>query len=486
VEDLKHLWITAGGMIFFKLNIPKHLRHHFRTDKGTVRDRIVESTGTDSKTQARVFRDKRLGYWRAMFEHLGNGGQLGDPLPMKLVPFAEGMEALGVRAAAPEQRTQAAEPDFLFELDRLLARSDGKLPPQVQALAQGLARAVAAARYGLSPEAAPPPPSAASTSGETWTFALALADYLDWLKESGKREATIADFRSRAQKFVKHVGDLPLNAITYELAKGFEEHVAKSTGNGNAANAVRSLCHTVFEHARERRKFDGKAQNPFKFRGRHHVRRSHAKFTDADLRALFGSPKFTEREIKPKRYDVSTATPWVAAIGLYTGARGEEIVQLRRGDLRQENGIWLFEITPTANAGGKLKTGSSGRKVPVHSALIKLGLLDYHKALPKSAERLFPNLPADKKDGMFWGAVGDSFERWRKKVGVHHPPEKLDFHSFRHTFSKQLETIGVPQNDAARLTGHEVKGITFGRYSAPELKRLAMVIEQIKYDGLRL
>jgi integrase len=271
--------------------------------------------------------------------------------------------------------------------------------------------------------------------------------------------------------------------VTYDVAKDFVDHVAKNTGNGHAANKARSLCYTVFEHARERRRFDG--QNPFKFRGRKHVVHSHDKFTADDLRALFGSATFTKREIKPKKYNVRAALPWVAAIGLYTGARGEEIVQLRRDDLRQENGIWLFDVTPAANTAGKLKTDSSKRKVPVHSALQELGLLDYHRALPKDAERLFPNLPPGR-DGKFWPTVGKAFARWRKAVGVHRPAEKLDFHSFRHTFSKQLETIGVPQNDAARLTGHEVKGITFGRYSAPELKRLANVIEQIKYDGLRL
>jgi integrase len=471
MEDLKHLWITDGGMIFFKLAIPKHLRQHFRTGKGTLKDRIVESTGTDSKTQARLFRDKRLGYWRAKFEHLGKGGQLADMLPNEIAEH--------VRDAYTDTRAslQAEGADVLATLDRMFART-----PQEDLLGRQLVRAMIAAEHGLpAPEVpgatiAQPQPT---SNGET--FAQALAAYLAWLKESGKREATIADFRSRGQKFIDHVGDLPLNAITYEVAKSSEEHVAK-TGSANQANEARSLCHTVIEHARERRKFDGQAQNPFKFRGRHHVRHPHDKFTDADLRALFRSPKFAKREIKPKHYDVSTALPWVTAIGLYTGARGEEIVQLRRDDLRQENGVWIFEITPTANAAGKLKTDSSGRKVPVHSALIKLGLLDYHKALPKSAERLFPNLPADKKDGMFWSAVGDSFKRWRKAVGVHRPPKKLDFHSFRHTLSKQLETIGVPQNDSARITGHTVKGITYGLYSAPEIKRLKKVIERVRFE----
>jgi integrase len=477
MEDLKHLWVTGGdhGMIFFKLNIPVDLRHHFRTKDGKAKDRIVESTGTDSRTQAREFRDKRLGYWRAKFEHLRRGGQLDDPLPMQLVPFAQAMEARGVRAAAPEKR---AEPDFLFELDRLLARSGGKLPPQAQALAQELARTVAAVRYGG--EAAPPAPAPTPAPGGE-TFSQALDAYLNWLKDERKApESTINDFRTRGKKFLDHAGDLPIAAITYDVAKDFADHVAKNTVNGNASNKAKSICYSVIEHARERRKFDWKAQNPFKFRGRKHVVHSHDKFTAEDLQALFRSETFVKREIKPKKYNVRSALPWVAAIALYTGARAEEIVQLRRNDLRQENGIWLFDITPEASARNELKTESSKRKVPVHEALKKLGLLDYHKALPKGAERLFPNLKPGR-DGKFWKPVGKVFARWRVAVGVHQPDKKLDFHSFRHTFTKKLEDIGVAENDADKLTGHGHEGISFGLYSAPEVKRLKKVINRVKF-----
>jgi integrase len=483
MEDLKHLWITGGGMIFFKLGIPKAVRHHFRTERGTIKDRIVESTGTDSKTAARSFRDQRLGYWRAMFEHLKAGGALGDPLPMKLVPFS--LPTSTVAPARFEGQVQPEGEDFLFRLDRLLEQARGKLPPQVEVLSRDLARAIAAARYGLEAPGTPGPgqmvdqPAPIRASGET--FYQALAAYLAWLKdEQQARVATVAAFKTRGQKFINHAGDLPLSAITYDVAKGFIDHVATSAGNGSAANDCRKLCHTVFEYARERRKFDGAKVNPFKFRGRKHVERPRAKFTAKDLHALFGSPTFTKREIKPKKYNVRSALPWVAAIGLYTGARIEEICQLRRQDLHQETGIWVLDITPDA---GKLKTVSSERKVPVHSALKALGLLDYHRALPKSAARLFPNLPAvASKGGKVAPAVGKAFGRWRKAVGVHRPPEQLDFHSFRHTFTKALEDIGVSKNDADRLTGHEVEGISFGRYSGPELKRLAKVIERVRFE----
>jgi integrase len=475
MEDLKHLWVTGGdhGMIFFKLNLPVDLRHHFRTKDGKLKDRIVESTGTDSRTQARVFRDKRLGYWRAKFEHLRKGGQLGDLLPNEIAAEVQDTYA-HTRASL-----QAEGKEVLAALNRMWEQT-----PQEDLLGRQLIRAMMAAEHGLPvpevPGATPPAPVPAPPAPGGETFSQALAAYLTWLKdERQSRDSTVNDFRTRGKKFIDHAGDLPIAAITYDVAKDFVDHVAKNKGSGNAANKARSLCFTVIEHARERRKFDG--QNPFKFRGRKHVVHPHDKFTAEDLRGFFRSDMFTERQIKPKKYNVRSALPWVAAIGLYTGARAEEIVQLRRGDLRQENGIWLFDITPAASTTNKLKTEESKRKVPVHSALIKLGLLDYHKALPKNAERVFPNLPAGR-DGKFWKTVGKAFARWRKAVRVDRPAEKLDFHSFRHTFTKALEDVGVSPNDAARLTGHEVEGITFGLYSAPEIKRLKKVIERVKFE----
>jgi integrase len=63
----------------------------------------------------------------------------------------------------------------------------------------------------------------------------------------------------------------------------------------------------------------------------------------------------------------------------------------------------------------------------------------------------------------------------------------LVFHSFRHTVSGRLEAAGVPQTDAARVLGHTIPGMTYGTYSTgPGLKRLAAVVEDITYPGLKI
>jgi hypothetical protein len=62
-----------------------------------------------------------------------------------------------------------------------------------------------------------------------------------------------------------------------------------------------------------------------------------------------------------------------------------------------------------------------------------------------------------------------------------------DFHSLRHNFCARLESVGTPQNDGARLAGHEVKGMTYGVFGEGELTRLASIVQSaIKYEGVQI
>src|SRR5262249_12184833 len=156
-------------------------------------------------------------------------------------------------------------------------------------------------------------------------------------------------------------------------------------------------------------------------------------------KALFGSPVFTGRQIKPKKYKPTTAVPWAAAIALYSGATLEEIAQLRPQDIRKEKGDGMvIEITPDAAVSGRLKREARHRIVPLHPMLEKLGLIRYRDALPRAAQRLFPDLVIGGKGKDHLGAaLGKAFRRWRESVGIASTPgRKLDFHSLRHTFGK--------------------------------------------------
>jgi integrase len=124
----------------------------------------------------------------------------------------------------------------------------------------------------------------------------------------------------------------------------------------------------------------------------------------------------------------------------------------------------------------------------MHSALERAGLLEYIANLPRHGQ-LFPGLKRRaSKDAKIGARVGEIFNKKRRALGIKRKGMKLDFHSFRHTVSNTLDIAGVPEADIARVLGHNIPGMSLGNYSqgGPGLKRVAAVVEEIKYEGLRL
>jgi integrase len=334
---------------------------------------------------------------------------------------------------------------------------------------------------------APSVPANGNGNGNLERFSVALDHYLTWLQNEQKaRPATVAGYKSKAECFVKFANDPPLGAVDIDQAKSFLKHVAETQGVGGATvNNYHFICRKVFEYTRtERHRFHG--DNPFSFKRRKAEETPKAKFTVEELNKLFGSPTFTEREIKPKVYGVASALPWVTAIALFSGAGREEIVQLRRTDICQEAGLWVIKITPEAALSGALKRSMRRRIIPLHPELERLGLLEYRDALPRGAERLFPGLPKPAKTDKLGAALGTVFNRWRVKLGIDYEDRQLDFHSLRHVFGKALEDTGISAEDRARLLGHKVKGISSSVYSGPELRRVAPLVARVKWDGLNI
>jgi len=188
-----------------------------------------------------------------------------------------------------------------------------------------------------------------------------------------------------------------------------------------------------------------------------HTRRD--DFTDEELAQIFGAAWFkdgkgeltavgTYRTFLPVYY-------WLPLIGLYTGARINEICQLRLDDIRQTStGVWFFDITDEAED-QSVKTANSRRNVPIHASLMDLGLLDWVGALRAAGhERLFPELTYDAIKGYSKAAV-KWFSRYLGGFGWPRDGRKT-FHSFRHTFlSRAINDFGLDPNAVAQVTGHQ-------------------------------
>ena len=169
-------------------------------------------------------------------------------------------------------------------------------------------------------------------------------------------------------------------------------------------------------------------------------------------------------------------------LALFTGARLEELGQLRVDDVREENGCWYFNITDLGE-NQQVKTATSRRRVPVHSQLIRAGLLLYWQDLRGRGEaRLFPDLNSGIK-----GKVTASWSKWwgrylRNVIGI--TDKRLVFHSFRHTFKDACRDAAIDEAIHDALTGHAGGGVGRkygGRYP---LVPLNQAMEKLDYKGL--
>ena len=314
-----------------------------------------------------------------------------------------------------------------------------------------------------------------------------------WTEKTEQEQRAVFDL------FIKVTGDPPPAAITVDTARDYKAVLLKLPANlnknplyrGKSIPQVLALkpddtmaVNTVNKHLTRvsalfawAKRHGYVRENYFQGLALKKKKRPHeerAAFTPEDLTALFGTDQYRgHRFLHPHYY-------WLPLLGLYTGARLEELCQLRLEDIHEVDGVWVFDINDSGEK--KLKTPASLRLIPIHPKLIALGLLHYVEKLRNRHEtRLFPQLTRGR-DG-YSQAASRWFSRYREPLGLHNQTPRKDFHSFRHTFANTLKQEGVDEGQVAALIGHSKGGITFERYGKPYVPAfLVDVITRLDYD----
>ncbi|UCE53471.1 MAG: site-specific integrase [Desulfobacterales bacterium] len=183
-----------------------------------------------------------------------------------------------------------------------------------------------------------------------------------------------------------------------------------------------------------------------------------AAFDKDDLNKIFQSEQYQEDSFEHS-YQF-----WLSPLGAYTGARIEELCQLHVDDLKQEEGIWYFDINDDGEK--KLKNKASNRVVPLHPVLVEtLNFPGFIQNLRERGEdRIFPEL---KLIGSKYSHYASRWfnVKYKKQIGlVTTEGQKKTYHSFRHLVQDWLKQKLLPEVLVAELVGHVVKGETFGRY----------------------
>ena len=179
-----------------------------------------------------------------------------------------------------------------------------------------------------------------------------------------------------------------------------------------------------------------------------------------------------------------SALHWLPLLSLHSGMRLEEICRLRPDhDIITENGVACFHVQPHQD-GWDPKTEAGERKIPIHSWLVRHGLLDLvAKRRAEGCERLFPELPLDGQDKL-GGDFSRSFSRLKTGLGF---GTRVVFHSFRHTFRTVLESSDLRERHIDAVMGHEGGSRSEGKTYAKRVlvSKLRDVVETFE-NPLRL
>lgn len=180
---------------------------------------------------------------------------------------------------------------------------------------------------------------------------------------------------------------------------------------------------------------------------------------------------WTDEELVALLKDTPTNDPmWtLAALGMYTGARIEELCSLKVAD-----------VTGAALRIREGKSAAAVRTVPVHPVIAPL----VKNLVARASDGwLVPGLLTGGRDARRSAGVSKRFG-WHLRHRLKIDDTALTFHSLRHTFTNRCEVAGIPEPTSKLLTGHARASLTYGHYSKGlPVAELAKAVAKITYGA---
>lgn len=223
-----------------------------------------------------------------------------------------------------------------------------------------------------------------------------------------------------------------LQAISTDMAEGYAQHLKDQGTHPRTANKHLASLRSLWRASKV-------TANPWA-----DVNLIEAKNEDEEERA------FTDSEVSTLLAGDDPEIILVLKIGLLTGARLEEIFQLRARDV--QDGVGRFLIL-------KRRNETRRRPIPLHPAIRK----DVERLAKGKAPDAFviETNAASGWDGARSMQFSKRFARYRRKLGVTDPygdnrRDRVNFHSARRWCLSKLEQAEVEWSVIQRIAGHKL------------------------------
>jgi integrase len=252
--------------------------------------------------------------------------------------------------------------------------------------------------------------------------------------------------RTRILEFFSE--NTPVHTIGYYQCKDFRDFIQNYAGKTLAPKTVNyylDFLRGMFNfEAQTTRAFNHNPAGGVRVEDNRPEEDKRAPFDLYDLELMFvRSPHyFKDRFRKAHQF-------WLPLLGLYTGARLEELCQLKASDIKKVDGIWVVDINEFDEK-KSVKTGER-RKVTLHPFLLELGFHRFAESRPEEGQLFDLNYVNNR-----WShAYSQQFKKFKDRAGIDSRPNYKVFHSFRKTVATHLKDQMVDEVITAELLGHK-------------------------------
>lgn len=398
-------------------------------------------------------------------------------------------------AGGYESATQAAESyqDLLFRIENAIRAAKGEKTLKREAF-----------EGKVAPTAANAPRSLYNPAATSASYGPKLSEAFElWKKRVGPQAKTTTDWGYSVRRFIEFYGDMHVISITRSMCREFRDEwrklpVMKSSKTralpmkellkmaeagkldmhnmpaDRTLNKMLDGLRAVIQTAIDQEDICAEMRNPITGLSIKERRKSkRVDFSKEDLVTLFASPLYRgcksskDRNVAGKEI-IRDALFWMPLLGLFSGARQEEIAQLHLSDIFEDHEIPHFSINANTDS-RRVKNEESERLVPIHHELIKCGFLDYVRTLRKQGEaRLFPHLQRKNSEQRYAKRFSRAFNEYIDELGIKPPSASgtiKDFHSFRHLFKTTCSIAKIDSAFSHALMGHRSSmtvGDTYG------------------------
>lgn len=476
-----HLVQKPGESTWYvRIAVPLDVRHAFGG-----RSKLIKTTGTSNKAEALDRRLPILALWKSQIK----AAREGTPMPAdwhdNFITRLQGIDQLvtktqtdamqGVEVATPEPTDQELEafkklgPEVIsvladiYRVRQQQPKGEFRFMEDLGQVSKLLAKARLTSGYHVTPEQEAEADgliaNTASYKARSPITATRLKTFKTYRESHHVAAKTIAQQESKLLDLSKHLKDsqMPLD---------FDAVTAWLQGKNLSSKTKQQylLAGSMFwkwasKHDAQWREAYKNHVNPFE---KHDLPQLKGKARKDAARKAFTIEELGTLHTAAITQGLNTLADLIL-LGSYTGARIEELCQLRTENLIEVDGVLSFDITDS-------KTAAGIRVVPVHPALSDL----ITRLTAEAKEGYLVPSKSRNKYGIRSDALSKAFGRLKTSMGF--GPLHV-FHSIRASAVTHLVRADVADRLIKELVGHETGTVTFDVYSqgASAAQKLAAI-----------